>query len=108
MKNNIINALIKHGSIETTLSYAKKNKRYFDKLVTLGKKAISDVFYTRLLSSKLYNNKELTQRMKKIAEVNIHRQGGYTSIARLKTTDRGTKVKFCVLDYPESNDQNNK
>ena len=77
---NMLNALIKHEQIETTLQKAKELKIAIDKIITLGKK--NSLSSKRILLSKLQDQnivKKLTTTLIKRYE---KRSGGYSRIVR--------------------------
>ena len=77
---NMLNALIKHEQIETTLPKAKELKVAIDKIITLGKK--NTLSSKRLLISKLQDHnivKKITTTLIKRYE---KRNGGYTRIVK--------------------------
>ena len=77
---NMINALIKHEQIETTLPKAKELKVVIDKIITLGKK--NTLASKRILISKLQDQsivKKLTTTLLKRYE---KRNGGYSRVVR--------------------------
>ena len=77
---NMLNALIKHEQIETTLPKAKELKIAVDKIITLGKK--NSLSSKRMLLSKLQDQnivKKLTTTLIKRYE---KRSGGYSRIVR--------------------------
>ena len=76
----MLNALIKHEQIETTLPKAKELKIAIDKIITLGKK--NSLSSKRILLSKLQDQnivKKLTTTLIKRYE---KRSGGYSRIVR--------------------------
>ena len=77
---NMLNALIKHEQIETTLPKAKELKVAIDKIITLGKK--KTLSSKRILISKLQDQnivKKITTTLIKRYE---KRSGGYSRIVR--------------------------
>ena len=77
---NMLNALIKHEQIETTLPKAKELKIAIDKIITLGKK--NSLSSKRILLSKLQDQnivKKLTTTLIKRYEKS---SGGYSRIVR--------------------------
>tara|TARA_Y200000002_G_scaffold33816_1_gene24844 strand:- start:988 stop:1437 length:450 start_codon:yes stop_codon:yes gene_type:complete len=77
---NMLNALIKHEQIETTLPKAKELKIAIDKIITLGKK--NSLSSKRILLSKLQDQnivKKLTTTLIKRYE---KRSGGYSRIVK--------------------------
>ena len=77
---NMLNALIKHEQIETTLPKAKELKVAIDKIITLGKK--NTLASKRILISKLQDqsivNKITTTLLKRYEK----RNGGYSRVVR--------------------------
>ena len=77
---NMLNALIKHEQIETTLPKAKELKVVVDKIITLGKK--NTLASKRILISRLQDQdivKKITTTLLKRYE---KRNGGYSRIVR--------------------------
>ena len=77
---NMLNSLIKHEQIETTLPKAKELKIVVDKIITLGKK--NTLSSKRMLISKLQDQnivKKITTTLIKRYE---KRNGGYSRIVR--------------------------
>jgi large subunit ribosomal protein L17 len=77
---NMLNALIKHEQIETTLPKAKELKVAIDKIITLGKK--NTLASKRILVSKLQDQsivKKITTTLLKRYE---KRNGGYSRVVR--------------------------
>ena len=77
---NMLNALIKHEQIETTLPKAKELKVAIDKIITLGKK--NTLASKRILISKLQDQdivKKITTTLLKRYE---KRNGGYSRVVR--------------------------
>ena len=77
---NMLNALIKHEQIETTLPKAKELKVAVDKIITLGKK--NTLASKRILISRLQDQdivKKITTTLLKRYE---KRNGGYSRVVR--------------------------
>lgn len=77
---NMLNSLIKHEQIQTTLPKAKELKVAVDKIITLGKK--NTLASKRMLVSKLQDQnsvKKLTTTLSKRYE---KRNGGYSRVIR--------------------------
>ena len=77
---NMLNSLIKHEQIQTTLPKAKELKVVVDKIITLGKK--NTLASKRMLISKLQDQnsvKKLTTTLSKRYE---KRNGGYSRVIR--------------------------
>ncbi|MEK7606033.1 MAG: 50S ribosomal protein L17 [Patescibacteria group bacterium] len=78
-------ALIKNGSIKTTLPRAKEIRPYVEKLVTRAKNPT--LANTRLILSRLgTNERSVTKKLvETVAPKYVGRAGGYTRITRLGT-----------------------
>ena len=73
----LVNSLVEHGRITTTVDRAKEVRRHVEKAITIGKKG--DIAATRLLMSK-YPNKLVVDSIVKDLSVRFKtRPGGYTS-----------------------------
>ena len=95
---NMLNALIKHEQIETTLPKAKELKVAIDKIITLGKK--NSLSSKRILLSKLQDQnivKKLTTTLIKRYE---KRSGGYSRIVRsgYRYGDNAAKAYIELVD----------
>tara|TARA_B100000614_G_C14512047_1_gene478954 strand:+ start:330 stop:779 length:450 start_codon:yes stop_codon:yes gene_type:complete len=95
---NMLNALIKHEQIETTLPKAKELKVAIDKIITLSKK--NTLSSKRILISKLQDQdivKKLTTTLTKRYE---KRNGGYSRVIRsgYRYGDNAPKAFIELLD----------
>ena len=98
---NLSEALINHGSIETTVDKAKFVKPYIEKLVTEAKKSDGsdkiEVFNTiKYLRTKLYTKSTIKKLLEEIAPVFKNRNGGYTRITKTgnRDGDNATKARI--------------
>jgi len=95
---NMLNALIKHEQIETTLPKAKELKVAIDKIITLGKK--NTLASKRILISRLQDQnivKKITNTLVKRYE---KRSGGYSRIVRsgFRYGDNAPKAYIELVD----------
>ncbi len=93
--NNLCKSLIEHRRIKTTLAKAKALRPVAEKLLTLGKKAITvkgkdardttakGVHYRRLAYRTLQSETLVKKLVDEIATASLDRAGGYTRITKL-------------------------
>lgn len=79
--NNLLQSLITHKSIKTTVEKAKETQKVFDKLVTFGKK--NDVAARREAYKYLKDRTLVQVLFEDIAPELADRNGGYTRIDKL-------------------------
>ena len=77
---NMLNALIKHEQIETTLPKAKELKVAIDKIITLGKK--NTLASKRILISKLQDQEMVKKITTTLIKRYEKRNGGYSRVVR--------------------------
>ena len=77
---NMLNSLIKYEQIKTTLPKAKFLKPQADKIITLGKKETLQT--TKMLVSKLQDQKSANKVKKTLSKRYEKRNGGYTRIIK--------------------------
>ncbi|MBR7107487.1 MAG: 50S ribosomal protein L17 [Lentisphaeria bacterium] len=94
MLANMVNSLLMHGEIETTLVKAKEARRFAERLITIGKKG--DLHNRRLAFSKLRNKDAVKQLFDVVAPEYAERNGGYTRIYKLGFR-RGDAAEMCLL-----------
>lgn len=86
MLANMAAALVKHEQIVTTLPKAKELKPYVEKLITLGKKALSNpkqaLANRRLAVSRMRDQAQVGKIFSVLAERYESRDGGYTRIMK--------------------------
>ena len=76
---NMLNSLIKHEQIETTLPKAKELKIAIDKIITIGKK---DLAAKKSLLSKLQDNKSVNKLVTVLSKRYEKRAGGYSRVLK--------------------------
>ena len=77
---NMLNALIKHEQIETTLPKAKELKVAIDKIITIGKK--NTLSSKKILISKLQDQNIVKKITTTLIERYKKRNGGYSRVIR--------------------------
>ena len=97
---NMINSLIKYEQIKTTLPKAKFLKPQADKIITLGKKDTLQT--TKILVSKLQDNKIANKVKKTLSKRYENRKGGYTRI--IKAGFRyGDNAPMAIIEFVDRN-----
>jgi len=101
----LVNSLIEHERIETTVAKAKETKRLAEKMVTLGIKG--DLHSKRLAFAYLSNRKTLAKLFKDIAPRFSGRNGGY--LRMLQTRNRvNDSAPMAVLEFIDYEDKREK
>ena len=77
---NMLNSLIKHEQIETTLPKAKELKIAIDKVITIGKKR--NLSAKKILLSKLQDKKSVSQLVNILSKRYEKRPGGYSRVLK--------------------------
>lgn len=99
---NLVCSLFEHGRIVTTLPKAKEARRFAERCITIGKKAVAAtdpakaLHYRRLALSALHNRDAVNALVAQVAPKYATRNGGYTRILRagFRLGDNGTKAIF--------------
>lgn len=79
--NNLVQSLVMHKSVKTTIEKAKETQQLFDRLVSFGKK--NDVAARREAYKYLKNRTLVAVLFDEIAPEFANRNGGYTRIDKL-------------------------
>lgn len=79
---NMLNSLIKHEQIKTTLPKAKELKPLIDKVITIGKQ--KNLISRRRLISKLQNSESAEKLINILSKRYEKRNGGYSRIVRTR------------------------
>lgn len=96
MFSNMVDALVKHEQIVTTLPKAKELRPIVEKLVTLAKRG--DLHARRLILSRTYDKKTATKLLDTLADRYKDRPGGYTRV--LKAGFRlGDAAPMAVIEF---------
>lgn len=77
----LMNSLVEHGRIKTTVAKAKELRRHIERAITLGKK--DNLNSIRLITSKLANSDMALDLVKKVAPRFKDRKGGYTRVIKI-------------------------
>ncbi len=102
LMRNLVIALFENGRIVTTVPKAKEARRYAERVITYGKKAVAAtdaakrLHYRRLAMTALHNKVAVDRLIDKVAPTYKDRQGGYTRIMRagFRLGDNGEKAIF--------------
>lgn len=93
---NLVNSLVEHGRIKTTVTKAKELRRHVERAVTLGKKGT--LHARRVLLSKYPNQQTVDSIMKEISPRFQSRPGGYTRIIKLSAR-RGDCAELAFIEW---------
>lgn len=99
---NLVSALFENGRITTTLPKAKEARRFAERVITIGKKAVAatepakQLHYRRLALQALHNRDAVKTLIEKIAPAYKERAGGYTRVlkAGYRLGDHGAVAIF--------------
>ena len=80
MIKNMLNSLIKHEQIETTLPKAKELKIAIDKVISIGKK--NNLASKKILFSKLQDSKSVKKLTDTLSKRYENRKGGYSRVLK--------------------------
>ncbi len=81
MMRNLVTSLLEHGEIKTTITRAKEMRKYFDKMIGLGKK---NNLHARRQALSFIKSKEVVKRLfEEYGPLYSERNGGYTRIYRI-------------------------
>lgn len=92
----LMNSLVEHGRIKTTVTRAKEVRRHIEKAVTLGKK--DNLNSIRLLISRLANQDSALAIVKNIAPRFKDRDGGYTRVIKIGRRP-GDTAEMAFLEF---------
>jgi large subunit ribosomal protein L17 len=81
MMRNLVTALLEHGEIRTTVTRAKEMRKYFDKMIGLGKRG--DLHARRQAMAFVKSKTAVEKLFGEYGSVYGERNGGYTRIYRL-------------------------
>ena len=102
LMRNLVSALFENGRIVTTLPKAKEARRFAERCITIGKKAIAatepekKLHYRRMAMQVLHNPESVKLLIEKVAPAYKERAGGYTRVlkAGFRLGDNGAKAIF--------------
>jgi large subunit ribosomal protein L17 len=92
----LVNSLVEHGRIKTTLAKAKELRRHVEKAVTLGKDQTQHA--QRLLMARYPNEKTVTMIMKDLSPRFKTREGGYTRILKIGARP-GDNAEMAFIEF---------
>lgn len=102
LMRSLVCSLLEHGRIVTTLPKAKEARRFAERCITFGKKAVAAtdpaqaLHFRRLALSALHSKEAVKALVEQVAPKYATRAGGYTRIMRagFRLGDNGTKAVF--------------
>jgi len=102
LMRNLVTALFENGRIVTTLPKAKEARRFAERCITIGKKALAatepakQLHYRRLALEALHSRDAVKLLIEKVAPTYKARAGGYTRVlkAGFRLGDHGAKAIF--------------
>lgn len=92
----LMNSLVEHGRIKTTVVRAKEVKRHIEKAVTLGKK--NNLNSIRLLIARLSSQESALNIVNNIAPKFSNRLGGYTRVVKIGRRP-GDSAEMAFLEF---------
>ncbi len=81
MMRNLVTSLLEHGEIKTTVTKAKEMRKYFDKMIGLGKR--NDLHAKRQAMSFIKSKEAYNKLFEEYGPLYADRNGGYTRIFRI-------------------------
>lgn len=95
----LVNSLVEHGRIKTTVTKAKELRRHVERAITLGKQGSLNA--RRLLLARYPNTRTVQGLMDDLAKRFAKRPGGYTRIVKLgpRPGDRAPVAYIEFVDY---------
>jgi len=95
----LVQSVVEHGRIRTTVEKAKETRRHVEKAVTLAKKG--DLAARRLLLSRYPHKETVTRLMSDLSQRFGDRPGGYTRVIKLgvRPGDRAEMAFLEFVDY---------
>ena len=92
----LVNSLVEHGRIKTTLAKAKELRRHVERAVTLGKKGT--LHAQRVLLSRYPNQETVSTLVTDISPRFKERPGGYTRILKLGSRP-GDRAEMAYIEW---------
>lgn len=101
MMRNLVTALLEHGEIKTTITRAKEMRKYFDKMIGLGKKR--DLHARRQALSFIMSKEVVKKLFDEYGPLYENRNGGYTRIYKLgrRLGDNAQMALIQMVDLKE-------
>ena len=95
MLRNMMNSLLEHEAIKTTVPKAKELRRVVEPMITLAK--VDTVANRRLAFSRLRNRAIVTKLFEVLGPRFANRNGGYTRVTRIGPR-RGDAAEMAVIE----------
>ncbi len=92
----LVDSMVEHGRIRTTVAKAKELRKYVEKAVTYGKK--DSVHARRILSAKYPNQNTVSTIFNDISKRFKDRPGGYTRIIKIGARP-GDKSEMAFIEF---------
>lgn len=92
----LVDSLVEHGRIRTTVAKAKELRRHVERAITVGKRG--DLNARRLLLSRFPNEKTVTSIIGDLAPRFKSRPGGYTRIMRVGARP-GDQAEMALIEF---------
>lgn len=104
MLRNMMNSLIHHEAIKTTLPKAKELRRVIERMITIGKEAT--LANRRLAFDRLRDREAVTKLFAQLGPRYKARPGGYTRILKMgfRVGDNAPMALVELVDRPEVSD----
>lgn len=102
MFRNMMNSLIEHGAIKTTLPKAKELRRLIEPMVTLAK--VDSVHNRRLAFARLRDKSSVIALFDGLGPRYVNRPGGYTRVLKFgfRNGDNAPMALIEFVDRPEA------
>jgi large subunit ribosomal protein L17 len=92
----LVDSIVEHGRIKTTVAKAKELRRHVEKAITYGKK--DSVHARRILAAKYPNPKTVTSIFNDLSKRFLTRPGGYTRIIKIGARP-GDKAEMAFIEF---------
>lgn len=92
----LVQSVVEHGRIKTTVEKAKETRRHVEKAVTLAKKG--DLATRRLLLSRYPHKDTVSKLMGELTQRFTNRPGGYTRVIKIGVRP-GDKAEMAFLEF---------
>lgn len=101
LMRNLVTALLEHGEIKTTVTRAKEMRKYFDRMIGLGKR--NDLHAKRQAMSFIKTKEAVKRLFEEYGPLYADRSGGYTRIYRIghRLGDNAEMALIQMVDLKE-------
>lgn len=102
MMRNLVTSLLEHGEIKTTVTRAKEMRKYFDRMIGLGKK--NNLHARRQVMSFVKTKEAYNKLFEEYGPLYADRNGGYTRIFKIgnRLGDNAQMALIQMVDLGES------